>query len=41
LSFGIVYQLAQFKGIATGGNVSLALALAGTFVATVRLRQTS
>lgn len=30
-SFGIVYQSAQFKGIATGGNVSPALALAGTF----------
>lgn len=29
--FGIVYSSAQFKGIATGGNVSLALALAGTF----------
>lgn len=30
-SFGIVYSSAQFKGIATGGNVSPALALAGTF----------
>lgn len=29
--FGIVYSSAQFKGIATGGNVSPALALAGTF----------
>ncbi|CRL04854.1 CLUMA_CG017907, isoform A [Clunio marinus] len=30
-NFGIVYSSAQFKGIATGGNVSPALALAGTF----------
>lgn len=30
-SFGIVYSSAQFKGIATGGNVSPALALAGTY----------
>lgn len=30
-AFGIVYSSAQFKGIATGGNVSPALALAGTF----------
>jgi vacuolar protein sorting-associated protein 8 len=30
-SFGIVYSSAQFKGIATGGNVSPALALAGSF----------
>lgn len=29
--FGIVYSSAQFKGIATGGNVSPALALAGTY----------
>jgi hypothetical protein len=30
-NFGIVYSTAQFKGIATGGNVSPALALAGTY----------
>lgn len=30
-NFGIVYSSAQFKGIATGGNVSPALALAGTY----------
>lgn len=30
-SFGIVYSSAQFKGIATGSNVSPALALAGTY----------
>lgn len=30
-NFGIVYSSAQFKGIATGGNVSPALALAGSF----------
>lgn len=30
-NFGVVYSSAQFKGIATGGNVSPALALAGTF----------
>jgi len=28
---GLVYNSAQFKGLATGGNVSPALALAGTF----------
>lgn len=30
-NLGIIYTSAQFKGIATGGNVSKALALAGTF----------
>lgn len=29
-NFGLVYNSAQFKGLATGGNVSPALALAGT-----------